>query len=155
MGVLSTLRQDRREIEYAEKAKAQLGVQLAMNIYCGPEMDKEDEPDDKGKTPKPTNQHRVFDVPLDPKNKTKASLMRSVSRHFGPVLPKSGETLAMRLGHKVSDQYQDNRAGDKMAEVLTPLYAAVLEGHAIRKFEEYMSVNAENRCRSPIDCNSQ
>jgi hypothetical protein len=35
-------------------------------------MDKEDELDDKGKTPKPTDQHRVFDVPLDPKNKDKS-----------------------------------------------------------------------------------
>jgi hypothetical protein len=69
MGVLSTLRQDCRAIEYAEKAKAQLEVQLAIDFYGGPEMDKEDEPD---KTPKPTDQHRVFDVPLDPKNKDKS-----------------------------------------------------------------------------------
>jgi hypothetical protein len=53
----------------------------------------------------------------------------------------------MRLGHKVSDQYQDNRNGDKMAEILTPLYAAVLEGHVICKFEEQMSLNAAKDAR--------
>jgi hypothetical protein len=53
----------------------------------------------------------------------------------------------MRLGHKVSDQYQDNRTGDKMAEILTPLYAAVLEGQVILKFEEQMSLNATKDAR--------
>jgi hypothetical protein len=72
MVVLSTLRRACREIEYTEKAKAQLGVQPAIDFYGGPEMDKEDELDKKGKTPKPTDQHRVFDVPLDVKNKDKS-----------------------------------------------------------------------------------
>jgi hypothetical protein len=76
MVVLSTLRRDRHEIEYAEKAKAWLGVQPAIDFYGGPELDKEDELDDKGKTTKPTDQHRVFDVPLDPKNKDKSTLTR-------------------------------------------------------------------------------
>jgi hypothetical protein len=74
MVVFSTLQQYCREIEYAEKAKARLGVQPAIDFYRGPEMDKEDEPDDKGKTPKPTDQHRVFDVLLDPKNKDKSDI---------------------------------------------------------------------------------
>jgi hypothetical protein len=73
MVVFSTLRQDCREIEYAGKAKAWLGVQPAIDFYKGPEMDKEDERDNKGKTPKPTDQHRVFDVPLDPKKKDKSN----------------------------------------------------------------------------------
>jgi hypothetical protein len=34
-----------------------------------------------------------------------------------------------------------------LAEILTPLYAAVLEGHVIRKFEEYMSLNATKDAR--------
>jgi hypothetical protein len=56
--------------------------------------------------------------------------------------------MVMRLGHKVSDQYQDNRAGDKMAKDLMPLYAAVLEGRTIHKFEEYMSVSVNNSCKA-------
>jgi hypothetical protein len=57
------------------------------------------------------------------------------------------ETLATRFGHQVSDQYQDSRTGDKMAEVLMPLYAAVLEGRAIHKFKEQMTLNAAKDAR--------
>jgi hypothetical protein len=155
MGVLSSLWQDCREIEYAEKAKARLGVQPAIDFYGGPEMDKEDFPDNKGMTPKNnTDQHRVFDVPLDLKNKDKSNTYEiSVKTFWSSTaeewcrLLEQVETLATRLGHKVSDQYQDNRAGDKMAEVLMPLYAAILEGRAIRKFKEYMSVNVAKDAR--------
>jgi hypothetical protein len=149
MVVFSTLQQDCREIEYAEKAKARLGVQPAIAFYKGPEMDKEDKPDDKGKTPKPTDQHRVFDVPLDPKNKDKSDTYEIRVKTFQTGTPKEWchlreqvETLATHLDHKVSDQYQDNHTGDKLAEILTPLYASVLEGRAIHKFEEQMSLNA-------------
>jgi hypothetical protein len=117
-------------------------------------MDTEDKPDDKGKTPKPTDQHRVFDVPLDPTNKEKSNTYEIRVKTFRTGTPEEWchlseqvETLATCLGHKVSDQYQDNRTGDKMAEILTPLYAAVLVGHAIRKFEEQMSLNAAKDAR--------
>jgi hypothetical protein len=116
MVVFSTLWRDCREIEYAEKAKARLGVQQAIDFYKGPEMDKEDEPDDKGKTPKHTDQHRVFDVPLDPKNKDKSDTYEIRVKTFRTGTPEEWrclreqvETLAMHLSHKVSDQYQDNR----------------------------------------------
>jgi hypothetical protein len=154
MVVFSTLQRDRQEIEYAEKAKARLGVQPAINFYRGPEMAKEDEPDDKGKTPKPTDQHAVVDVPLDPKNKDKSDTYEIRVTTFWTGTPEEWcrlqeqvETLVMRLGHKNSDQYQDNRTGDKMAEILTPLYAAVLQGRTIRKFEEQMSLNAAKDTR--------
>jgi hypothetical protein len=70
--------------------------------------------------------------------------MRSLSRYWSGTavekckLSEQVKTLAMRLGHKSSDQYQDNRtAGDKMAEVLAPLYAAVFDGHAIQKCKKH------------------
>jgi hypothetical protein len=91
----------------------------------------------------------VFDVPLDPKNKDKSNTYKIRVQTFQTgtleewcCLWEQVKTLAMCLGHKVSDQYQDNCTGDKLAEILTPLYAAVLEGHAICKFEEQMSLNA-------------
>jgi hypothetical protein len=36
-------------------------------------VDKEDEQGKKSKTPKPTDQHMVFDVPVDPKNNNKCN----------------------------------------------------------------------------------
>jgi hypothetical protein len=65
MTVLSTLWQDRREIEYAEKAKARLGVQPAIDFYGSPEMDEEsNSTSNSERNQKATDQHRVFDVPL-------------------------------------------------------------------------------------------
>jgi hypothetical protein len=119
-------------------------VQPAINFYWGPEMDKEDKPDNKGKTPKPTDQHRVFDVPLDPKKNDKSDTYEIRVKTFRTSTPEEWCCLQEQV---FSDQSPDIRTCDKMAEILTPLYAAVLEGHAICKFEEQMSLNAAKDVR--------
>jgi hypothetical protein len=80
MTVLSTLWCERREIEYAEKSKARLGVQLAIDFYGSPEMDKEESnsTSDSGCNQKAsTDQHHVFDVPLRPQNPRNKDILRN------------------------------------------------------------------------------
>jgi hypothetical protein len=158
MTVLSTLRRDRREIEYAEKkAKARLGVQPALDFYGSPEMDKEESNSlsDIGHNQKATDQHRVFNVLLHPQNPHNKETYEIRVKTFKSGTPEEWcrlreqvETLAMRQGHKVSDQYQDDDIlGDVMSDVLIPLYTAVLEGRVSRKFEEHMTLNDEKTAR--------
>jgi hypothetical protein len=60
MTVLSTLRQDCHETEYAEKAKAWLGCKPAIDFYGSPEMDKEESnsTSDNGRNQKATSVNR-------------------------------------------------------------------------------------------------
>jgi hypothetical protein len=156
MFVLSTLRHDCRELEYAEKAKAWLGVQPAIDFYGSPEMEKEEcnSTSDSGCKQKATDQHFVFDVPLRPQNPRNKETYKICVKTFKSGTPEEWcrlreqvETLVTRQGHKVSDQYQDDDVRDTMSDVLIPLYTAVLEGHASHKFEEHMTLNAEKTAR--------
>jgi hypothetical protein len=105
---------------------------------------------DSGCNKKATDQHRVFDVPLRPQNPRNKGTYEIHVKTFKSGTPEEWchlreqvETLAMRQGHKVSDQYQDDDVRDTMSNVLIPLYTTVLEGHASRKFEEHMTLNAK------------
>jgi hypothetical protein len=114
MTVLSTLWQDCCEIEYAEKAKARLGVQPAIDFCGSPEMDKEESnsKSNSGRNQKATDQHGVFDVPLHPQNPRNKDIYEIHVKTFKSGTPEEWchlreqvETLATRQGHKVSDQY--------------------------------------------------
>jgi hypothetical protein len=115
-------------------------------------MDKEESnsTSDSGCNQKATDQHHVFDVPLRPQNPRNKETYEISVKTFKSGTPEEWcclreqvETLATRQGHKVSDQYHDDDVGDTLSDILIPFYTAVLEGHASRKFEEHMTLNAK------------